>query len=149
MENVEQGALWGDPVLERVVRGGHMASMLSLGVGRFLEVLDRPHTDDELQAAVDLLRDLYPSPGLMYDPTPYIEAQNWVYAKTMPENKHFYVVLRASTDWRAHMMFLRWIRLYGGDERFRSSWYRYMDVGEYHYWAMSSNDSIINRKELT
>jgi hypothetical protein len=54
-----------------------------------------------------------------YDPTPYIEEQAWIFAKTMSQNPHWYVLLRNSTNWREHLRFLLWIRRRGFDELYR------------------------------
>ena len=56
------------------------------------------------------LRRLLPAPSRGYDPRPYIAANHWVFARTMPDNPHEYVVIYNSTDPYQHLMFLEWIR---------------------------------------
>ena len=61
-----------------------------------------------LIAAMDDLRRLVPRPPRDCDPRPYIAANRWVFARTMPENPHEYVVLAHSSDPYEHLMFVEW-----------------------------------------
>jgi hypothetical protein len=132
-----------DPEFAEAIQGGHLAAMLSIAGRRVLEAIDEP----QYEAAVALLHEVLPAdPGESYDPTSYIEAQDWVFAKTMPENPHEYVLIRRSTDWRAHLRFLHWIRVWGEDEVFKGWHYQCRTVGEWRYWALGPNDTIINRR---
>jgi hypothetical protein len=81
-----------------------------------------------------------------YDPRPYIEAQLWVFASTMPEQPHFYVVLQRSTDRAEHMVFLRWIRRTGERKTFAGQAYRYATVDGWRYWSVGT---VINRRKAT
>ena len=132
-----------DPVLERTLRGGNMAGLLSVAGRRVLDVIPDELADDP---AVTLLRDvLGGDPPEDYDPRPYIAANEWTFASTMPENPHEYVLLRNSSDWREHLRFLRWIRR-GKVEVWRDRRrYRYRVVDGWRYWALGPNDTILNR----
>ena len=84
-----------------------------------------------------------------WDPTPWIQANTWVFAKTAVHNPHAYVFLGKSVDWRTQIKFGWWIRKWGYEERWGRDRYMYKDFGEHHYWMMPSpNDTIINRKRL-
>jgi hypothetical protein len=145
---IEQQSLWddgGDRVFGQALHGGNLAGILSVAGRRVLKAIPDELAEDP---AVALLRDVLPNPPESYDPRPYIEANTWVFARTMPENPHEYVMLRASTDWREHLRFLRWLRVYGEVERWLDGRrYRYRIVDGWRYWAMwSPNDTILNRE---
>jgi hypothetical protein len=61
---------------------------------------------------------------------------------------HWYVLLRNQTNWRDHLRFPLWIRLWGFDEFHRLLLYRYWDVGEHSYWALGRNNIINRRAEV-
>jgi hypothetical protein len=135
----------GDRDLEfdEALQGGHLAAMLSVAGRRVLEAIGK----QQFEGAMALLRDTLPAdPGETYDPTAYIEAQDWVFAKTMPQNPHEYALIRRSTDWREHLRFLHWIRVWGEDEVFKGLHYQYRTIGGWRYWALGLNDTIINRR---
>ncbi len=103
-----------------------------------------------IQAAMAELRRLLPAPARDYDPRPYIAANHWVFARTMPDNPHEYVVIHDSTDPYEHLMFLEWIRSVGDIEHYRGRDYEYVTVDGYRYWAMGPSGpehTIINRRE--
>ena len=139
---------------EYALSGGHFAAMVDDAGRRALATWDLalagnhdPASFAELADAMAALRDvLVEDPPEDYDPTPYIEEQNWIFAKTMPQSPHWYVLLRNSTNWREHLRFLLWIRRRGLDELYRGWHYRYRVVGEHRYWALGPNDTIINRR---
>lgn len=144
-----------DPMPRENVHGGHLAALADFSGRMVLDAweaaLEDPHDPVRVEAlavALELLRDVLPAdPPESYDPRPYIAAQEWTYAKTMPTNPHFYVVLRASNDWREHLRFLLWIRVWGFVEKFKGAKYLYRVVDEWRYWAMGPNDTIINRRK--
>jgi hypothetical protein len=141
---IGQQSFWNDhdDKFQRALRGGNLASIVSVAGRRVLEATGQPEYDD----AIALLRDVLPDPAPNFDPLPFIESNEWTYAKTRPESPHFYVLLRNSSDWRTHLKFLTWIRKYGEARRWRDGRiYRTVWVGEFHYWALGPNDSILNR----
>jgi hypothetical protein len=115
---------------------------------RVLEALEAdPQDAERLASALTLLRDVHPAvPPESFDPRPYIDSQEWVFARTMPENPHFYVHLSKTTDWRSHLVVLLWIRAHGEVERFKGRDYRYQTVDGWRLWAMGPNDSILNKR---
>jgi hypothetical protein len=132
-------------VKPELIRGGHRALLLA-SAGR--SVLKAWDDGDEaaLAEAIAELRSVLPAVPSDYDPKPYIAAQSWVFAKTMPEHPHEYVMLRASTDWREHLRFGDWIRFSGEQERYQGRIYRYRVVDDWQYWVLGPNDTIINRR---
>jgi hypothetical protein len=143
---IQQG-LWGeaaDPEFEQALQRGRLAELADVAGRRVL-------VDPGDEAALALLRDVLPEdPPKDYDPRPYIEAHEWTYAKTRPENPHWYLLIRKSSDWREHLRFLRWIRVHGEIERWRDGRnYPYCTVDGWRYWALCNvNDEvIINRRK--
>jgi hypothetical protein len=144
-----------DGLPQHVLRGGHFAEMADYAARRVLAAWDRglaayrePDAVRELAAAMELLRDVHPNdPPEDFDPRPYIASQTWVFAKTMPEHPHEYVVISRSTNWRGHLRMLLWIRLWGHEEKYQGRSYQYRVVDAKRYWAMGPNDTIINRRE--
>jgi hypothetical protein len=140
---IQQG-FWGeDQEFVRSMQGGHLSVMLSHAARRVLKVIPDELADDP---SVALLRDLVPNPPEDFDPRPYIAANEWVFASTMPDHPHEYVLIRHSTDWRTHILFGRWIRRYGQVERHMGRSYRYRAVDGWRYWVLGPNDTIINRR---
>lgn len=139
----------------RIIATHHMADLADYAGRQVLRAWENAQTagDDhggqlELEAAMKLLADLLvldiPEE---YDPRPYIAANEWVFARTMPTNPHYYVVLPRSTDWREHLRFLRWIRVWGHTEMFKGYPYLYRVVDDNKYWALGLNETILNRKQ--
>lgn len=102
---------------------------------------------DEKAAAIELLHDVCPpDPPEDYDPRPWIAQQAWVTARS---GDHQYVLLRCSTDWREQVRFIRWLRVWGYEEKFHGSKYRCRDIDGQHMWAMTDlNDTISNRRAI-
>jgi hypothetical protein len=141
-----QQDFWSDGEFDKVLRGGHLSAMADCAARRVLGAWEA-NDADALERAMALLRDVLPAdPPEDFDPSTYIGAHKWVFARTMPENPHEYVLIRRSTDWREHLRFLRWIRVWGDNELYRGVNYRYRTIGEWRYWALGPNDTIINRR---
>jgi hypothetical protein len=149
----QQGSLWtegddGDLQLQSALRSGRLSALCNLAGRRVLAAweADRP---DELAEALALLRDVLPNVPEGYDPTPWIEAQPWVTARS---GDHQYVLIRRSTDWREQVRFLRWLRTTGFQERWgqRGETYRYKVVttsdGRWRYWPSNADETISNRR---
>jgi hypothetical protein len=83
------------------------------------------------------------------------EAHRWIYAKTMPQNPHFYTLRR---DWareaggdEAFVEVVKFIRACGHDDPFGGRIYRALDLNGFHYWTMGApldETILINRKEI-
>jgi len=78
-----------------------------------------------------------------------INENEWVFAKTMPKNPHYYVVRK---KWKGEVSFndfALFIRKHGYNEKFKGWTYRLFQVGDYYYWSMGAPLSltvVINRK---
>ena len=81
-----------------------------------------------------------------YDPRPFIESEEWTFAKSMPDEPHFYVVSQRATDRRGWRDFAGWIRRNGEWAEYREQRYRYATVDEWSYWVVGR---VINRRALT
>jgi len=76
-------------------------------------------------------------------------SQQWIFAKTMPENPHEYALRK---NWQHDISFeavVKYIRLHGYEALYRGRSYRQIDINEHFYWTMGApiRDTIlINRK---
>jgi hypothetical protein len=80
----------------------------------------------------------------------FIESNSWAFAKTMPQDPHWYVVRSRCDDEEAFEEFVMHIREHGYLEMFEGREYTYFDIGEFKYWTMGSPlevTTIINRAE--
>ena len=85
----------------------------------------------------------------------FISKHNWAFAKTMPQNPHYYVVRKNCVD-EEFVRFVQLIRKYGFRMKYGKSWYVCFRVNEWFYWTMGwpilerhekNATIIINRKE--
>jgi|TARA_R110000803_G_scaffold205215_1_gene271734 hypothetical protein len=80
-----------------------------------------------------------------------LENHDWIFAKTMPNNPHFYT---RKKDWNKPELFIKCahkIRQHGNPEMFRGWPYVCFNYNGYKYWVMDKNPDdavIINRKEI-
>ena len=79
----------------------------------------------------------------------YVESQEWTTARTVPEDPHQYLLLRASTDPWTHLRMIRYIgaagerRLWPRDR----TWYSYWRSAGHEYWGMPrESETLINRR---
>ena len=79
----------------------------------------------------------------------FIARVEWTFAKTMPDNPHWYIVERkiGGPTFDAFVALIQ----KGSVRRYRGHDYRSLTVDDYDYWLMASSDSgwIINRKPST
>lgn len=78
----------------------------------------------------------------------FIERNQWIYARTMPEHPHEYVVLQKCTLADSFFQFAMTIRRFGYDEYFFSKKIRYFDVDRRRYWTMGDllvTTCVLNR----
>ena len=76
---------------------------------------------------------------------------NWRFAKTMPENPHYYTRRKEWDDEDAFECVVAYIREHGVPESFYSSTFYYFYLDDYKYWTMGSpiNKTIlINRAAI-
>ena len=83
----------------------------------------------------------------------FFDSNTWTFAKTMPQNPHWYVVVVSKcNDEQAFKGFVAHIRAHGYPVMFEGREYIYFDVGEFKYWTMGSPleiTSIINRARIS
>lgn len=85
---------------------------------------------------------------------------HWKYAKTMPNNPHYYTLRAQSYDEETFVRFVLHIRQAGYRKRFGSTTYKYFDLDGWCYWTMGApigpmktfdgriHTMLINRAEL-
>ena len=76
-----------------------------------------------------------------------IKQNKWVFAKTMPEIPHYYIVRGdlAYDEKKIFDEFSRYIKENGYTKNFYSKEYTYLDIGGYKYWVI---DDILNRARI-
>ncbi len=70
-----------------------------------------------------------------YDPRPYIAAQTWVYARTVPDNPHEYLLAERTTDPDGHALMIAWVAQTGAPGTYANTRYRYAQVDDWVYWV--------------
>lgn len=89
--------------------------------------------------------------GLLEDVNQSFLAHDWIFAKTMPQNPHWYTLRKAWRDDRAFEQAVTTIRQYGSQEQYRNSWYTVLDINDMRYWTMGASldqTILINRKRV-
>jgi hypothetical protein len=83
----------------------------------------------------------------------YVESQTWKRCRPTfrgrPQPKHEYVLLRRSTSPALQLRVLYFIREHGERRRFGGSYHHYWTWGDYEYWELSPQDTILNRRHLS
>lgn len=82
-------------------------------------------------------------PHILY----FIDKQHWIFAKSMPEIPHWYVVREhlSGDDLKTFGEFAAFIRKNGYTKLFYSKPFTYFEIGEYKYWL---DENILNRDRL-
>ena len=78
-----------------------------------------------------------------------IKESRWIFAKTMPDNPHYYMLRKESIDGE-FVRFVELIRKYGYRNKYGGAWYTQLNVDNWFYWTMGAPIPItilINRKE--
>lgn len=79
-----------------------------------------------------------------------LEKLQFRFAKTMPENPHWYTVKTDELKEEYEYLF-NYIWEHGCDEYWNGRKYRYLVIGDYKYWPMTKcigDSRIINRKSV-
>jgi hypothetical protein len=77
----------------------------------------------------------------------FIKRNKWVFAKTMPEIPHYYIVRDnlSEDDKKLFDEFEVFIKNNGYTNKFYSKEYTYFNIGHYKYWVI---ENILNRDSL-
>lgn len=78
--------------------------------------------------------------------------KHWIFAKTMPENPHWYTLKKQWGDDDEFVETVKVMRQYGYKEKFRRSWYTMFDINDMKYWTMGApldQTILINRRYIT
>jgi hypothetical protein len=79
-------------------------------------------------------------------------AQQWIYARTMPDNPHWYTLRKTWDRDEEYAWAVATIRRYGYQEIYEGRPYTVLNVDDMKYWTMGApiaETILINRKELT
>lgn len=76
-----------------------------------------------------------------------IERNEWIFAKTMPEIPHYYIVRDnlSDEDQKLFDEFKLFIKENGYTEKFHTREYQYINIDGYKYWIIKN---ILNRQKL-
>jgi hypothetical protein len=79
-----------------------------------------------------------------------LENSNWVFAKTLPKNPHFYILRKDFNNDKLFLELVSHIRFYGTDEIYEGVLYRVFYFKNYKYWdhpcdQKNSDVDLINR----
>jgi hypothetical protein len=80
----------------------------------------------------------------------FINGVCWMYAKTMPDWPHEYIV-RQQVDYKLFVEFVEFIRKHGEERLFYKRVLTYYDDGDLTYWTMGApvlETTIINRAKI-
>jgi hypothetical protein len=80
-----------------------------------------------------------------------IAKSRWIFAKTMPQNPHYYMLRKEYASDAEFVRFVEIIRRYGYRYQYGGYWYIQLDVDEWFYWTMGApleETILINRKDL-
>ena len=83
-------------------------------------------------------------PDLLEDARGFVRNTTWTYARTMPENSHWYIVIPKVTDHRVDALLTllaqySWVRRWGGRA------YETIDLDAWSYWWI---EPVVNRKPV-
>ena len=90
----------------------------------------------------------------------FVANSHWKYAKSMPNNPHYYTLRDQSQDETVFVRFVLHIRQAGYRKRFGKTTYSYLDLDGWQYWTMGApigplgghnpniHTTLINRAEL-
>lgn len=91
----------------------------------------------------------HPSLSDLRNTASLLERQDWIFAKTMPTNPHWYTLRRKWHDHQGFNQVVSFIREYGYDEMYQGKQYRVCAINGFKYWTMGapiSETILINRK---
>jgi hypothetical protein len=84
--------------------------------------------------------------------TDLLLAQQWIFAKTMPDNPHWYTLRKRWEQDADFAWTVETIRRYGYEEVYESRSYTMLNIDYMKYWTMGApveETILINRKYLT
>ncbi len=89
---------------------------------------------------------------LLLDIARTLTSQQWTFAKTMPNNPHYYTLKKKWQNPAEFERIVRLIRQYGYQEYFWRKPYTMLDINDKKYWTMGApvpETTLINRKFLS
>lgn len=92
-----------------------------------------------------------PQPVELAEIEALLESAEWRFAKTMPENPHWYTLRKTWGDDAAFARVVEFIRRYGVVEKFKGNRYTVMVINGHKCWTMGwpvEKTILINRKPV-
>jgi len=77
-----------------------------------------------------------------------LQEQEWIFAKTMPQNPHHYTLRRNWARDEDFVWTVEVIRRHGYRQKYGKSWYTVLDVHEHFYWTMGAPINYFERVAL-
>lgn len=62
----------------------------------------------------------------------------WIFAKTMPDNPHWYTLRKDVEDEKVFDLLVQYIRDFGTKEKYGKTWYKKLDINGFKYWTMGA-----------
>lgn len=79
----------------------------------------------------------------------FVDAQQWVFAKTMADIPHFYCLKKNCVDPEQFDWFVQYLVAHSVPGTFYGRTYQYLFLGDWKYWIMDDNPTdcdLINRE---
>lgn len=93
--------------------------------------------------------------SVLYSTITYLDSifssQEWIFAKTMPDNPHWYTLRRKWNDDPLFDQAVSLIRKCGYRKKFGKTWYTQININEHFYWTMGAaidKTILINRAKI-
>ena len=69
----------------------------------------------------------------------FVDAQQWIFAKTMSDIPHFYYLKKNSVDPEQFDWFVQYLIAHGAPGTFYGRRYQYLFLDDWKYWIMDDN----------
>jgi hypothetical protein len=80
-----------------------------------------------------------------------LESCKWIFAKTMPDNPHWYTLRKDFGNEKDFELLVQYIRDFGAREKYGKTWYKKLDINGFKYWSMGAplGETILINKAVS